>query len=238
MKKILVAVLALMRTLAVSEAALAADPMTYAEYAAAAMETEVTVKASVQLIQAPKDGKVSIFAADADGAYFIYDVDEALVEGKKPGDVFIATGYKGEWAGEAEVIDVSSLEFVEEEGIVAEAADVTDLLGQDALIEKMNQKVAFKGMTVAASKIEGDDTEYAFLYNWDGSGAKGDDLYFYVTKDGQTFQFTVENREMDQDSETYQAVEALQVGDVIDLEGFLYWYNGANPHITLVTKAE
>jgi hypothetical protein len=33
-------------------------------------------------------------------------------------------------------------------------------------------------------------------------------------------------------------VEALQVGDVIDAEGFLYWYNGANPHITKVTKAK
>ena len=29
-------------------------------------------------------------------------------------------------------------------------------------------------------------------------------------------------------------VEGLNVGDVVDLEGFLYWYNGANPHITKV----
>ncbi len=34
----------------------------------------------------------------------------------------------------------------------------------------------------------------------------------------------------------YKAVEGLSVGDVIDLEGFLYWYNGANIYTTsLVT---
>ena len=31
---------------------------------------------------------------------------------------------------------------------------------------------------------------------------------------------------------------SLGVGDVIDLEGFLYWYEGANPHITSVAAAE
>ena len=38
-------------------------------------------------------------------------------------------------------------------------------------------------------------------------------------------------------SEAYEAVRNLQIGDVIDLEGFLYWYNGAQPHITSVVKA-
>ena len=41
-----------------------------------------------------------------------------------------------------------------------------------------------------------------------------------------------------QDTEVYKAVEALNVGDVIDLEGFLYWYNGANLQATKLTKAE
>ncbi len=40
------------------------------------------------------------------------------------------------------------------------------------------------------------------------------------------------------DSDVYKAIEALNVGDVIDVEGFLYWYNGAQPHITSVTVAE
>ena len=38
-----------------------------------------------------------------------------------------------------------------------------------------------------------------------------------------------------QDTDVYKAVEALNVGDTIDVEGFLYWYEGANPHVTSVT---
>ena len=30
----------------------------------------------------------------------------------------------------------------------------------------------------------------------------------------------------------------LSIGDKIDMEGFLYWYEGVNPHITSVTAAE
>ena len=40
------------------------------------------------------------------------------------------------------------------------------------------------------------------------------------------------------DSDVYKAVEALQVGDTINVEGFLYWYNGAQPHLTSVTVVE
>ena len=37
------------------------------------------------------------------------------------------------------------------------------------------------------------------------------------------------------DTDVYEAVRNLQIGDTIDMEGFLYWYEGANPHITSVT---
>ena len=30
--------------------------------------------------------------------------------------------------------------------------------------------------------------------------------------------------------------EALNAGDKVDIEGFLYWYEGVNTHITAVTK--
>ena len=99
-------------------------------------------------------------------------------------------------------------------------------------IKHQNELVSFKGMKVEACNDAGD----AFMYNWDGSGTQGDDLYFNVqTADGQEFTFTVESYLCDKDTDVYKAVEALQVGDVVDLEGFLYWYNGANPHITSVT---
>ena len=39
------------------------------------------------------------------------------------------------------------------------------------------------------------------------------------------------------DSDVYKAIEGLKVGDVIDIEGFLYWYDAAQPHVTSVTVA-
>ena len=80
--------------------------------------------------------------------------------------------------------------------------------------------------------------ESAATYKFDGSGKQGDDLYFKVSKDGKPYTFTVESYLRGADTEVYKAVEALKAGDVIDLEGFLYWYNGPNPHITVVAAAQ
>jgi hypothetical protein len=96
--------------------------------------------------------------------------------------------------------------------------------------------VAFKGMTVEASKdAAGNDVPY--LFKWDGSGQDGDDLYFNVSVNGQTYNFTVESYLCDSSTEVYQAVKNLKIGDKINMEGFLYWYEGVNPHITAVKPA-
>ena len=242
MKKIFAVILALALALcacAFAEEAPAA--MSYADYIAAELETEVTIEAYVQAHQSWWEDQITVYAADEDGAYFLYNMacSEEDAEKLVPGAKIRATGYKTEWSGEVEIAD-ASFEFVEAEPWIAEPVDVTELLGSDALAEKMNQKVAFKGMTVEPSTIEGDETEYAFLYNWDGSGQEGanNDLYFNVSKDGSNYTFTVESYLCGEGTDVYEAVKALNIGDVIDLEGFLYWYNGANPHITAGAAAE
>ena len=240
MKKILAAVLVLTLALALCAFAVAEEAVSYADYAAAELDTEVTIEASVQAHQSWWDGKVTIYAADEDGGSLLYEVPCSETDAEKlvPGTRFKATGFKSEWSGEVELADISAFEILEGEGYIAEPVDVTELLGKDELAEKMNQLVAFKGMTVEPSTIEGDETEYAFLYNWDGSGEDGNDLYFNVSKDGATYNFTVESYLCGPGTDVYEAVKALNVGDVVDLEGFLYWYNGANPHITAVAAAE
>ena len=129
-----------------------------------------------------------------------------------------------------------SFEFMEG-SYIAEAADVTALLGKEELIDYQNQFVAFKGMTVEAS-TDADGNEATFLYGWDGSGEDGSDLYFNASVDGQTYTFTVESYLCDKTTDVYAAVKNLQIGDKIDMEGFLYWYEGVNPHITSVTVVE
>ena len=241
MKKIFAAVLVL--ALALCVGALAEEKsegvMTYAEYMEAELDSEVTIETYVQAHQSWWEDKVTVYTQDPDGAYFLYELQCSQEDAEKlvPGTKIKVTGYKTEWSGEIEIAD-ATFEFVEAEPWIAEPVDVTALLGTDELIEKMNQAVSFKGLTVEPSTIEGDNTEYAFLYNWDGSGEEGNDLYFNVSLDGNVYNFTVESYLCGPDTEVYQAVKALNVGDVIDLEGFLYWYNGANPHITAVAAAE
>ena len=46
---------------------------------------------------------------------------------------------------------------------------------------------------------------------------------------------TVESYLTGSDSDVYKAVKALKVGQKVDMEGFLYWYEGVNPHIISVT---
>ena len=115
---------------------------------------------------------------------------------------------------------------------VADAVDVTALLGSDELIDHQNEFVSFTGLTVVAA----DESGAAFLYNWDGSGSheSNSDLYFNVSDGTNTYTFTVESYLTGNDTDVYAAVEALQVGDVVDMTGFLYWYNGVNPHIVSV----
>lgn len=204
--------------------------MTYAEYMAADVDTQVVIEAYVQAKQSWWEDQATVYAQDKDGAYFLYNMAcsqedyDKLVQGTK----IKVTGYKSEWSGEIEIIDATF--EIEEGSYIAKALDVTDLLGTDDLIKHQNEFVAFSGMTVEDS---GDGA--AYLYKWDGSGSDGDDLYFKVSLNGQTYSFTVESYLCDSTTDVYAAVKNLKVGDVIDMEGFLYWYEGVNPHITSVT---
>jgi len=209
--------------------------MTYAEYEAAALESEVTIEAYVQAKQSWWEDKATVYTQDADGAYFLYEMpcSEADYAKLVPGTKIRVKGYKAEWSGEIEIID-STFEILTDSTYIAPATDVTELLGKDELIKKQNMFVSFKGMTVEA--IEGSDA--AYLYKWDGSGEEGDDLYFNVSLNGTTYTFTVESYLTDKDSDVYKAVKELKVGDKIDMEGFLYWYEGVNPHITAVSAAK
>ena len=193
----------------------------------------------VQAKQSWWEDKATIYTQDKDGAYFIYNMPCSEEEYEKlvPGTKIKVTGYKAEWSGEIEVADVSSFE-IEDGEYIAEPLDVTDLLGKDELIDHQNELVSFKAMTVEAAGQDADGNDVAYLYNYDGSGSEGDDLYFNVSLNGETYTFTVESYLCDKDSDVYKAVEALNIGDKIDMEGFLYWYEGVNPHITSVTAAE
>lgn len=205
--------------------------MTYAEYAAAPLDSKVVVETYVQAKQSWWDNKGTFYTQDKDGgAYFIYNMPCSQDEYNKlvPGTKIKVTGYKSAWAGEIEIMD-AQYEILKGK-YIAKPLDVTALLGTDDLEKHQNKLVSFKGMKIEAM----DDAGNAWYYKWNNAGQEGDDLYFKVSKDGKTYSFTVESYLCDQNSAVYKKVKTLKVGDVVNMEGFLYWYDGPNPHITVV----
>ena len=225
-----------------SSEAESAPVMSYDEYMAAEVDDAVTIQAYVQAKQSyyAEQGTATVYLQDQDGGYFAYDMActqedyDAMTEGTK----IQVSGFKAEWSGEIEIMDGQLDEIIADDTFVAEAFDATSLLGTEELEEHQNEKVSFTGLTVAPSK-DANGNETAFLYNYDGSGTQGDDVYFNVTvgDSEEVYSFLVESYLCGSDTEVYKAVEALEVGQTIDCEGFLYWYEGANPHITSVTVA-
>ena len=199
--------------------------MTYAEYDAAAMDSQVIIEAYVQAHQSWWDNKITVYAQDKDGAYFLYEMACSEADAAKlvPGTKIRVTGYKGAWAGEVEVMD-ATFEFVEgADTYIAEPIDGTALLASADLIKYQNQLAAFKGMTVKAIEYK--------------NGEPGDDIYLTLTLNGADYSFCVERYLTDPESEVYKTVGTLKVGDVVDVEGFIYWYEGVNPHITAISLA-
>lgn len=204
---------------------------TYADYVAAANDTELELLMSVQAHESWWDGKVTVYAQDEDGAYLCYDMaaDEATANAMTPGTLIRVKGYKAEWSGELELAD-ATCEIIAGgcDGKVYEAEDLTSLIGNnDELAKHMNKKSLFKNLTVVEYK-----------YNWDGSGTRDDsDIYLYLTdENGTPITFTVRRYLTDNTTDVFKAVEALQAGDVVDLTAFLYWYEEPQARIIEVVK--
>ncbi len=207
---------------AVADADAKADGvMSYADFAAAELQSEVVVETYVQAKQSWWDNKATFYTQDQDGGYFIYEMACSEEEYNKltPGTKIKVTGAKSEWSGEVEIVDATY--EIEDGNFVAEPVDVTSLLGTDALAEKQNQLVSFTDMTVEAVAYKNEQP--------------GDDIYVTLSKDGNNYEFCLEYYLNGSDENFYNLVGGLEAGQTVDVEGFLYWYEGPNPHITKVT---
>ena len=88
---------------------------------------------------------------------------------------------------------------------------------------KAGAYAAFQGLTIKSISYKND--------------APGDDIYVDFTLGDATYSFCVERYLTGPETEVYKAFADLQVGNKVDIEGFLYWYEGVNTHITAVEKA-
>lgn len=200
--------------------------MTHAEYIAAAMDAKVTVETYVQAHQSWWNDKVTVYCQSPDGAYFLYELACSEADAAKlvPGTKIRVSGTKGAWSGEVEIMN-GTFEFVEGgDKFVADAFDATELLGKDELLNHQNEFAIFKGLTV-------EKVEYK-------NGQPGDDIYVTFKKGDASYNFCVEYYLTNDKTDVYKAVGELKAGDVVDVEGFIYWYEGVNTHITSITAAK
>ena len=210
----------------VTEPVVESGVMTYEEYLAAELDTEVVIETYVQATQSWWDNKITVYCQDEVGAYFLYELACSEEDAAKlvPGTKIRVTGYKGEWAGEVEIMD-GTFEFVEgADNLYVGAEDYTELLGTDELITKQNMLGAFFGLTVENIAYKNDEP--------------GDDIYLTLGYNGASYDFCVERYLTGPDSEVYTTVGTLNVGDVVNVEGYVYWYEGPNPHITCIYLAQ
>lgn len=218
--------------LALSFVACGVDPneksegsMTHAEYLAADADTKVTIEGFVQAKQGWWDNKAIFYIQDGDGGYAVYELPctEAEYDKLAIGTKVKVTGYKTVYEGLHEIYDnQATFEILEGEWI-AEPVDLTASLKDEAALAKKQACLAkFTDMTVKAVDYKNDEP--------------GDDIYLTLTKDGVDYDFCVEVYLTGTDTAVYEAVGTLKAGDVVDVEGFVWWWKGVNPHVTAVTK--
>ena len=108
-----------------------------------------------------------------------------------------------------------SIKYVTYEEFGAKGDGVTDdFFPIKATHDYANQK----GLTVKAISYKND--------------TPGDDIYLTLGMGENEYSFCIERYLTGPETEVYQTVATLAVGDVIDVTGFVYWYNGLNTHVT------
>ena len=208
---------------------------THEEFMAAEAGAEITVETYVQASQGwwNEEGVdvTSLYTENEDGGYFIYQMPCTEEEYNKltPGTKIRVKGYKLIWNGLHEIGD-ATFEIIEGDTYVASATDITDKLATEDIINYQSMKYVAKNLTV----VEFKDGQ-GFGYGWDGNSSEGADIYFNLSDGTNTYSFLVETYLSGNDSEVYEAAKALKVGDLVTVEGFVYWYEGFQAHATSIT---
>ena len=218
----------------------AEDVISYEEYVAAELDSPVVVETCIQAKQSWWNDQATFYTQNGEGGYFIYNMpcSEEDYNNLTVGTWIRVSGFKAEWAGEVEIID-AQFEIIESENTADGFVDVTALIGTEELINYQNQRVFLKDAVLVASTNAAGE-EVPFMYGWDGSGEAGTDadLYFNVEVNGQVQTLVFEYYMCDAEgnygdyNELYSTIQGLEIGAKLDIHAFLYWYEGAQPHVS------
>jgi len=226
------------------------EVMDYATFMEAETGDLVAIEGYIAAKQSWWANKATMYlVGDTDGeGYFIYEMamtEDVYNNVYKIGTKVRIYGAKANYAGEHEIsgeyINYDLSGVIEGEMPEANPIDLTYSVDDEVLIDYQNAK-----FTATLKVKEYTTTDQNATVATNGAyGYKGDeptdDLYFILEDQaGNVLNCCVEKYL----TSTYAAVkgvlmdEDFAVGKVVTVEGYMYWYNGANPHITSITITE
>ena len=177
--------------------------MTYDEYMAAAVDDEVVIEAYVQAKQSWWEDKATLYTQDKDGAYFVYNAACSEDDYAKlvPGTKIKVTGYKAEWSGEVEISRCDHRDRGWQNTSLTRLRMLLICSASDELIELPERVCFLQGYDRRGSRSGRVPvtTSLSFTTRM-APGSDGDDLYFNVSLNGETYTFTVESYLCDNDN--------------------------------------
>lgn len=214
------------------------DPaiMSYPSFLEAEEDSPVTIEAYVQAKEALRNGYCCLYVQNEEGAFYLprMHCSQEEFDSLEIGRKIRVNGYKSHWNDSLEISD-ATIQMIDGSWI-AEAKNVTSLIGTEELIQHQNEKVCFHGMTVETMP----DGHSVWYSGWDNTAPEGEDseLYFRASHEGTICDFTVKPSLCQNVQDVLHTLQALQSGDTVDLTGFLRFYNGALPRITEITLTD
>ena len=208
----------------------------YSGFMSAEFGTEVVVKTFIQAkTKWYEEGYTSIYAMNENCGYYIYKVQctKEQYDNLDIGECIIVKGNKQQWSGLIEITEATIYEIDSSYRFVAKAGTLMPYEFEGYSRDYINQLIALHELKVLSFS---EDEDVAFRYKYNGTGERGDDIYFKVQVGNSEYIFVVAAELCDENSEVYKMAESLKVGDIIDIEGFVYWYHGPQPHVTKIIK--
>ena len=216
----------------------ATNVLSYDEYIAAEVGSEVTIEAYITGRTTWYNNAASFYLADDNGGYYVYNLPcteeeyASLLINKK----LQVTGTKAEWKGEVEINCQTATEnggwqLCDGEDFNPSSTNITSI-AKEVLDNYKNQFIKALGLTVTKAP-------YTNFEDFTLEPKAGVDVYFEVKDDaGNVSTFVVEAylENSQYGSDVYNAVCALNVGDRIDLEGFVYYWENPQLQVTGLTK--
>ena len=205
------------------------DAPTCAAYLEAEIGSFVTFSCYIQGRESWTDNFCSLYAQDETGACYLVRLPctKEDYDRMTPGRMILVTGYKSTWGDDIELTDCS-FQFLDGSWL-ANPQDMTDLLGTEELSVHRNEKVCFSGMKIEPM-MDGASVWYC---GWDNMAAEGENTeFFFRASAGEAVcMFSVLPSLCENPEQVIQTLKSLHLDDVVDLTGYLYWYNGPRPRI-------